>query len=159
MSAYYGGRSECRIRRTPLPVVYCDFLSMYPTVCALMGIWKHLTNARITVEDRTEDVRALLDNLTIDDCLDPKLWPRLVGIARIIPDARRYSQPPEGKVNPQVRCKHTANKRATNKQLNAKRKPSRGAPKEASALIDRHAAVSASRVIEDQRLHGAARLR
>ena len=35
MSAYYGGRAECRIRRTPVPVVYCDFLSMYPTVCAL----------------------------------------------------------------------------------------------------------------------------
>ena len=29
MTAYYGGRAECRVRRTPVPVVYLDFLSMY----------------------------------------------------------------------------------------------------------------------------------
>src|SRR5207245_2827712 len=37
MTAYYGGRAECRIRRVPVPVVYLDFRSMYPTVCSLMG--------------------------------------------------------------------------------------------------------------------------
>ena len=86
MSAYYGGRSECRIRRTPVPVVYCDFLSMYPTVCTLMGVWKHLTAQTIDVVDLTIDIRELLDGLTVDDCLTPALWPQLVGIARIIPD-------------------------------------------------------------------------
>lgn len=86
MSAYYGGRAECRIRRTPIPVVYCDFLSMYPTVCSLMGIWKHLTAQKIETVDKTSEVRELLDNLTVEDCLDPKLWPQLVGIARVIPD-------------------------------------------------------------------------
>ena len=43
MTAYYGGRAECRIRRVPVPVVSCDFLSMYPTVNTLMGLWQHLT--------------------------------------------------------------------------------------------------------------------
>ena len=33
MSTYYGGRSEVRIRRQVVRVLYCDFLSMYPTVC------------------------------------------------------------------------------------------------------------------------------
>jgi len=37
MVAYYGGRSECHIRRQIVPVTYLDVLSMYPTVCALMG--------------------------------------------------------------------------------------------------------------------------
>ena len=86
MSAYYGGRAECRIRRTPVPVVYCDFLSMYPTVCTLMGVWRHLTAQRISVADHTEKFRELLENMTIKACLDPKLWPQLVGISRVIPD-------------------------------------------------------------------------
>jgi hypothetical protein len=37
MSAYFGGRAEVHIRRQIAPVVHCDFLSMYPTVCTLMG--------------------------------------------------------------------------------------------------------------------------
>ena len=32
MSTYYGGRSEVRMRRMAVRVLYCDFLSMYPTV-------------------------------------------------------------------------------------------------------------------------------
>jgi hypothetical protein len=38
MSAYFGGRSEVRIRREIREVVHCDFLSMYPTVCTLQGL-------------------------------------------------------------------------------------------------------------------------
>ncbi|MGI8557667.1 MAG: hypothetical protein ACR2ND_05075 [Solirubrobacteraceae bacterium] len=86
MSAYYGGRSECRIRRTPVPVVYCDFLSMYPTVCTLMGVWKLLTAQTINVVDRTTEISELLDGLTAEHCLAPESWPKLVGIARVIPD-------------------------------------------------------------------------
>ena len=86
MSAYYGGRSECRIRRTHVPVVYCDFLSMYPTVCTLMGVWGHLTADHIELSDCTAEVQVLLDRLTVNQCLDQGLWPQLVGIARVIPD-------------------------------------------------------------------------
>ncbi len=32
ISTYYGGRSEVHIRREAVQVLYCDFLSMYPTV-------------------------------------------------------------------------------------------------------------------------------
>jgi len=35
--AYFGGRAECRIRNTPLPVVLTDFSSQYPTVNSLLG--------------------------------------------------------------------------------------------------------------------------
>src|SRR5262249_49957764 len=37
MSAFYGGRAEARIVRTPVPVAYLDAASMYPTVNALLG--------------------------------------------------------------------------------------------------------------------------
>src|SRR3989337_1731751 len=56
MVAYYGGWPEVRIRRVPVPVVYVDFLSMYPTVCTLMGLWRLLTSERIDVEDATDDM-------------------------------------------------------------------------------------------------------
>jgi hypothetical protein len=45
LSAYYGGRAEVRWRREIRQVLYCDFLSMYPTVCTLMGLW-HFVIAR-----------------------------------------------------------------------------------------------------------------
>ena len=38
MGSYFGGRSEVRIRRELRQVMLCDFLSMYPTVCTLMGL-------------------------------------------------------------------------------------------------------------------------
>jgi hypothetical protein len=87
MSAYYGGRAECRIRKTPVPVVYCDFLSMYPTVCSLMGIWKLLTTRHVRIDQNaTTEIQQRLDNLDTDACFDPPLWPQLVGIAQIKPD-------------------------------------------------------------------------
>ena len=42
LSAYFGGRSEVRIRRELRQVVHCDFLSMYPTVCTLLGLWPYV---------------------------------------------------------------------------------------------------------------------
>lgn len=86
MSAYFGGRTECRIRRVPVPILYVDFLSMYPTVNSLMGLWRFITAERITVVDATEDVQALLDRVTLDGCFDPVLWPHLTFYAQIVPD-------------------------------------------------------------------------
>jgi hypothetical protein len=86
MAAYYGGRAECRNRGVPVPVVYLDFLSMYPTVCSLMGLWQHLTAERIAVEDATEDVRALLARVTLEQVFDPTLWRELVGLVQLVPD-------------------------------------------------------------------------
>jgi len=85
MSAYYGGRAECRIRRTPVPVVYVDFKSMYPTACALMGIWDLLTAQTIHAVDATDDVQRLLDSVDADACFDPAVWTQFVGIAQVVP--------------------------------------------------------------------------
>lgn len=86
MSAFYGGRAECRIRRTPVPVTVVDFTSMYPTVNALMDTWQLLTATAISTPDVTDEIRQLLATVTVEGCFDPALWPRLVGIALVEPD-------------------------------------------------------------------------
>jgi hypothetical protein len=86
MAAYYGGRAECRIRRTPVPVVYVDFLSMYPTVNSLMGLWDHVTAERIDLQDATEETRELLATIKPDRCFDPEIWRRFVGLVQLQPD-------------------------------------------------------------------------
>ena len=60
MSAYFGGRAEVHIRRQITPVVHTDFLSMYPTVCTLMGLWSFVRAKGMTHHDDTNAVTALL---------------------------------------------------------------------------------------------------
>ncbi|MGH2971095.1 MAG: hypothetical protein ACRDLE_02950 [Gaiellaceae bacterium] len=85
-SAYYGGRAECRIRRTPLPVITCDFLSMYPTVCTLLRLWPLLTCNRIeAVEVPPEEMQAWLERTSLDDCFDPATWGDLAALVLIKP--------------------------------------------------------------------------
>jgi hypothetical protein len=80
MTAYYGGRTETRIRGVPLPVRYVDFASMYPTVFALQGLWDWVTAERLTTEDATDDARALLASLDRAALHDPTVWRRLAGV-------------------------------------------------------------------------------
>jgi hypothetical protein len=80
MTAYFGGRTEVRIRRTSVPVRYLDFASMYPTVFALVGLWRWVTAGRLTAEDATQDARDLLAMLDRAALHDPAIWPRLAGV-------------------------------------------------------------------------------
>jgi hypothetical protein len=82
----HGGRAECRTRRWPVPVVPVDLTSEYPSVDALLSIWDVLTAARLTTRDATDDVRALLQNLTLDDLFQPAFWKRFNFYARIAPE-------------------------------------------------------------------------
>ena len=69
MVAYHGGRNECRIRRTPVPVTYVDFLSMYPTVNSLMGLWNLVTAETVEADDGpqlTDGVQQMLKHLTLE---------------------------------------------------------------------------------------------
>jgi hypothetical protein len=86
MASYYGGRAECRIRRWPVPVVPVDLTSEYPSVDALLGIWNVLTAERLTTEDATEKVRALLAKVTLDNLFCPAFWKQLNFYARIMPE-------------------------------------------------------------------------
>ena len=86
MQAYYGGRSETRIRCVEVPVVPVDFTSEYPTCCALLGLFDVLTAASVTVEDDTANIRRLIKKISLDRCFDPKLWKQFRFFALVEPD-------------------------------------------------------------------------
>jgi hypothetical protein len=83
--AYYGGRAEVRIRRVPCEVIYCDFKSMYPTVNALMGLWRFVIGHGMTVREMTSGTQSLLDGITIEDLQKPATWKKLRTLVRLVP--------------------------------------------------------------------------
>jgi hypothetical protein len=87
MSTFYGGRTSAHIRRFLVPVRYCDFLSMYPTVNTLLRTWDLLIAADYRVVDATEQARGLIAGLTLEQLFDPSTWPELGFFARIVPNA------------------------------------------------------------------------
>jgi len=86
MVAYYGGRTEVKIRLQPTEVVYCDFKSQYPTVNALMGLQDLLLAKQVKVKDCTAQVREWLKNVTMDDLQKPESWSRLRCLVKVRPD-------------------------------------------------------------------------
>jgi hypothetical protein len=86
MSGYHGGRAECRIRITPVPVVHTDFLSQYPTVSVLLGLWEILTAERLTTMEVTEAAQRMLDCASSDIYLAPQPWRGLRWFGEIIPN-------------------------------------------------------------------------
>ncbi|GAC1414639.1 MAG: hypothetical protein NVSMB53_12720 [Gemmatimonadaceae bacterium] len=85
-SAYFGGRTEVRVRAFALPVVYVDFLSMYPTDNTLMDLWGFTTAGSLRFVSASGDVQAFLDRVTLEDVMRPETWPLLAGFAEIVPD-------------------------------------------------------------------------
>ena len=87
MQSYYGGRAECRIRKTPVPVIHTDFTSQYPTVNALLGNWKVLTSASVRFVNCTAKAKKLLARTNLDDTFDRALWKQLSFFALVKPQA------------------------------------------------------------------------
>jgi hypothetical protein len=98
MQGYYGGRVESRIRNTAVPVVYVDFMSQYPTVNSLMGLWRFLTAEQLITVDATKQAREFLKTVTLDKTFTPTLWEQLPFFALIqpsddiLPVRTRYSE-------------------------------------------------------------------
>ncbi len=86
MSAYYGGRAECHIRKVPLPIVHTDFISMYPTVFALLGMWDLVTAQSISVERCTAEAQRQLDTASTDAYFGQQVWRELNWFGEIEPD-------------------------------------------------------------------------
>jgi hypothetical protein len=88
MSAFFGGRAEARIVRTPVPVALVDFTSMYPSVNALLGTWRSLCAERLKRVDVTEQVRDLLARPDLlQRCLAKEQWAELgITFVEIEPD-------------------------------------------------------------------------
>ena len=98
MAAYYGGRSEVRIRRKVCDVIHTDFKSQYPTVNALLMLQDLLLAERIEVRggpSHVEEIQAFLEAVTLDDLQRPDIWPKLRSIVRVRPndDICRFVRP------------------------------------------------------------------
>ena len=86
-TAFFGGRTSAHIRNFPVPVVYVDFLSMYPTVNGLMGLWKFVTAKEIRViPDCQKEIERFLRGLTPDKLFDRKIWEKLPAFVKVIPN-------------------------------------------------------------------------
>ena len=85
MEAYYGGRVECHIRNTILPVTYLDVLSMYPSVFVLQGLWWLVVAGELVIEDATEEIRSFVDSATPKALFQKDAWKNVPGLALIAP--------------------------------------------------------------------------
>jgi hypothetical protein len=83
--AYNGGRSEMRIRLARVPVVHTDFLSQYPTVIVLMGLWNLIIAKKLKVKNATQKCETAAPKGASESrrCADPG---RLEGIHRLRSD-------------------------------------------------------------------------
>lgn len=87
MSSYFGGRAEVRTRRQITRSLYCDFASMYPTVCTLMGLWEFVISNGMDAVDATDEVRQFLGTVDLATLQNPATWKRLQVLVHIMPDA------------------------------------------------------------------------
>jgi hypothetical protein len=100
MSSYFGGRAEVHRRREIVPALYCDFASMYPSVCTLMDLWRYVISDGMTQEDWTEGATAFLADMNLDQLQRPETWRDMHVLVQVQPDAdifpvrARYSQEP-----------------------------------------------------------------
>jgi len=86
MSTYYGGRAEVHLRRVNPLVVYCDFLSMYPSACTLMHLWPFVIAKGIKWRENTKEVRKILKHIDLDELQKPKTWKKLKTLIQVLPD-------------------------------------------------------------------------
>jgi len=86
MAAYYGGRTECRIRKTPTKVSVLDFTSMYPTITMLLGIWELITSNGVTIETVTDEIRDFIDGVDCEKLQNRNAWKKFVVLVQVQPD-------------------------------------------------------------------------
>jgi len=86
MSAYYGGRAECKIRKQPVRVSTLDFTSMYPTITILMNLWDFVIADRIEHEERTNEIIEFLDSLKLESLNNKEIWKDLAVLVEVEPE-------------------------------------------------------------------------
>jgi hypothetical protein len=87
MSSYYGGRSEVKLRRMIRRILYCDFLSEYPTTRILMNLWPFVRAKRVTWRDAKAEVHSMMRRLRLSDLQQPDFWPDLCVLVQVLPKA------------------------------------------------------------------------
>ena len=86
MGAYYGGRVETRIRKTPVKVTCLDFTAMYPTMFCLQDMYKFLVSEKIETIETTQDTQKFLDEITHEDIARKETWKKMVTLCKVRPD-------------------------------------------------------------------------
>ena len=81
MQAYYGGRSEIRIRHQEVPVVVCDTTSEYPSVAGLLNLWPMMTAAELEVQEYSKKAREILAHANLRKVLNPAEWEKFAFFA------------------------------------------------------------------------------
>lgn len=75
MASFYAGKVECRVAgREVADVAVLDFTSQFPSLYCLLRADRFLTAREIRTRRSTEDVRAWLDSLTVEELLRPETW-------------------------------------------------------------------------------------
>ena len=86
-SAFFGGRTSAHIRKVAVPVVYTDFLSMYPTVNTLMGLWTFVIANKINIVEHCEnEINEFLKSVSAEYLFTQIAWKHLAAFVKIIPD-------------------------------------------------------------------------
>jgi hypothetical protein len=86
-TAFFGGRTSAHIRKVPVPVVYVDFLSMYPTVNGLMDLRRFLVARKVRVIEHCQaEIDKFLRTLTPEKLFRPDTWKRLPAFVKLIPN-------------------------------------------------------------------------
>jgi hypothetical protein len=90
LETYHGGRTEAKIRKTPVPGVYVDFKSQYPSAFVLQDLWRFVIADRITWKGLdVATVQDRLDSTRVDAVLDPQFWKGLGVLVLVAPDHDR----------------------------------------------------------------------
>ena len=85
MQAFFAGRAECVIRRTPVPVTYVDFHSQFSAVSNLLNCREILCAESLEFADFTAGAREMVERVTLDNCFSPGLWKQLRWYALVEP--------------------------------------------------------------------------
>lgn len=86
MRAYYGARSEVKIRLQPTLVRYCDFKSQYPTVNALLHLQDLLLAETIDVQHCTHKARQLINRIDLNTLQKQETWVQLRMFVKVKPN-------------------------------------------------------------------------
>jgi hypothetical protein len=81
-----GGRAECMIRQTPVPVTYVDFHAQFPAVSHRLGCRELLCAESLEFPDFARGAREMVERTNLDDCFRSKVWKSFRWLALVEPN-------------------------------------------------------------------------
>jgi hypothetical protein len=85
VQAFFAGRAECTITRTPVPVSYLDFHAQFAAVSSMLNCRELLCAETLEFADFTTEARKMIDRMTQDDCFRLEFWKQLRWYALVEP--------------------------------------------------------------------------